>query len=116
LFNTLERALAAAQYESTLFPNHLPTDVRIKAAQASLSQEALAQSSRRSTATPNELLPKLREFREAAEKKYLLDLLALASGNIKEACRVSGMSRSRLYVLLKKHNLSMEAMPQDNKS
>jgi two-component system NtrC family response regulator len=116
LFNTLERALAAAQYEPTLFPNHLPTDVRIKAARASLSQEVLTPDIRRSPAEPNGLLPKLRKFREAAEKKYLLDLIALSDGDIKKACRVSGMSRSRLYVLLKKHSLSMEEMPQDNKS
>jgi two-component system NtrC family response regulator len=66
LFNTLERALAAAQYEPTLFPNHLPTDVRIKAARASLTKEALDSNSQKSTAEHNGLLPKLREYREAA--------------------------------------------------
>jgi two-component system NtrC family response regulator len=116
LFNALERALAAAQYEPTLFPNHLPTDVRIKAARASLSKEVLSLYNRKSTTEYNWLLPKLREFREAAEKKYLLDLIAIAGGDIKKACQVSGISRSRLYSLLKKHNLSMEAMPQDDKS
>ncbi|MBU0769518.1 MAG: sigma-54 dependent transcriptional regulator [Proteobacteria bacterium] len=116
LFNALERALAAAQYEPTLFPNHLPTDVRIKAARASLSKEVLSLQNRKNTAEYNWLLPKLREFREAAEKKYLLDLIAIAGGDIKKACRVSGISRSRLYSLLKKHNLSTEAMPQDDKS
>jgi DNA-binding NtrC family response regulator len=45
-----------------------------------------------------------------------LDLIAPANGDIKKACRVSGMSRSRLYVLLKKHSLSMEGIPQDDKS
>jgi two-component system NtrC family response regulator len=116
LFNTLERALAAAQYEPTLFPNHLPTHVRIKAAQASLSEEALTPDRQKETAEPNGLLPKLREFREAAEKEYLLDLITLTKGDVKKACRVSGMSRSRLYVLLKKHNLSMETTSQNNKS
>lgn len=116
LFNTLERALAAAHYEPTLFPNHLPSDVRIKAARALLSKEAPAPNSRPSATVHNGLLPKLREFREAAEKKYLLDLIALANGDIKKACRVSDMSRSRLYVLLKKYGLSMEATPENSKS
>jgi transcriptional regulator of acetoin/glycerol metabolism len=35
-----------------------------------------------------------------------MELTSLAGGNMREACRVSGLSRSRLYDLLKKHNLT----------
>jgi hypothetical protein len=34
------------------------------------------------------------------------ELLSFTKGNIPEACRISGLSRSRLYLLLKKYNLS----------
>ena len=50
--------------------------------------------------------PELRDFRETMEKKYFQDLHALTNGNIKEACRISGLSRSRLYVLMKKYEIS----------
>jgi two-component system NtrC family response regulator len=39
------------------------------------------------------------------EKQYLEDLMLLAARDIKKACRISGLSRSRLYHLLKKHGI-----------
>jgi DNA-binding NtrC family response regulator len=55
-------------------------------------------------------LPKLRELREdvffRAEYNYLRNLVSLCGHNIKKACQVSGLSRSRLYSLLKKYQLS----------
>jgi two-component system NtrC family response regulator len=57
-------------------------------------------------------LPPLAEFREAAineaEKNYLQALMVSAEGNIKEVIRRSGVSQSRLYALLKKHNISSQ--------
>ncbi|MEN6311484.1 MAG: helix-turn-helix domain-containing protein [Acidobacteriota bacterium] len=34
-------------------------------------------------------------------------LMQTTSGNIGEACRISGLSRSRLYTLLKKHQIPL---------
>ena len=55
-------------------------------------------------------LPKLRELREdvfsRAEYNYLCSLVSLCGHNIKRACQVSGLSRSRLYSLLKKYQLT----------
>jgi two-component system NtrC family response regulator len=105
LVNTLERALAAARHEPTLFPNHLPSDLRIKVARIAVSKE----SPNGSREVPRPLLPKLKEFREAAvaraEKQYLQDLMNLVNNNIKEACVVSALSVPRLYALLKKHKI-----------
>ena len=54
-------------------------------------------------------IPNLKEYREAGianlEKEYLEKLLSVSKGNIKEAGKISGLSRSRLYGLLKKHNI-----------
>jgi two-component system NtrC family response regulator len=72
LFNALERAFAASQQEPTLFPKHLPTNIRVKVTQSSVNNEVPAK---------------------------------LTMGDIKEACRTSGMSRSSLYDHLKRHKI-----------
>jgi DNA-binding NtrC family response regulator len=47
----------------------------------------------------------LQEARAQAEKKYLRDLIAETGGDIQAACRVAGLSRSRLYDLLNKYDI-----------
>ncbi len=108
LVNVLDRALAAARFEPTLFPKHLPMDIRVQMARASVNPKARSDAG--AEACPPQALPKLSEFREAsyaqAEKHYLNNLVALCEGDIKEACRISGLSQSRLYALLQKHKIS----------
>jgi transcriptional regulator of acetoin/glycerol metabolism len=57
-----------------------------------------------------EQLPKLRELREdvffKAEYLYLHNLISLTGRNIRKACELSGLSRSRLYTLLKKYQIA----------
>lgn len=107
LVNTLERALAAVQDEATLFPKHLPTHIRVQLARASVKVKGKPKEK----AGPTHKFPGLRDFREAGiaslEQQYLQDLMLLTKGDIKEACRISGLSRSRLYGLLKKHKISI---------
>ncbi|MGZ5425427.1 MAG: helix-turn-helix domain-containing protein [Candidatus Aminicenantales bacterium] len=43
------------------------------------------------------------------EKNYLSSLLRRTNGEVGEACRISGLSRSRLYTLLKKYGLKPSA-------
>ncbi len=40
------------------------------------------------------------------EGRYLARILDQTGGNISEACEVTGLSRSRLYALLKRHGLT----------
>lgn len=53
---------------------------------------------------------KFRDFRRAGiakfEQQYLQDLMSISKGDIKEALQISGLSRSRLYGLLRKHKIS----------
>lgn len=55
-------------------------------------------------------LPKFRDMREdvffRAEYLYLRYLINLTGHNIRRACELSGLSRSRLYTLLKKYQIS----------
>jgi two-component system NtrC family response regulator len=110
LINTMERAIAAARQDPILFPKHLPTHIRIDVAKTSLRKEAPVGLRQMGGADPLKGLPSLRDFREKtiaeAEQQYLYDLMSLTGGDIKEACKISGLSRPRLYALLKKYHIS----------
>lgn len=108
LVNTLERTVISARFEPVLFPQHLPPNIRIHFAQASLTHEIHIDDDNGINYLVN--LPKLHDYRETvffqAEKQYLHNLMSVAEENIGEACRISGLSQSRLYALLKKHEIS----------
>lgn len=112
LINALERSLISARYERVLFPQHLPTHIRVQLVRSSLEDKGPEES----PASPSpQSFPPIHEIRtrvlEEAEKKYLHDLLSFTRGNISEACRISGLSRSRFYLLLKKHKISKSFSP-----
>jgi two-component system, NtrC family, response regulator len=112
LINALERALINGRYEHILFPKHLPIHIRAQIARSSVSEQGGPEV--KGVDAPH-ALPSIQEARNQAiagvEKKYLRDLIALTRGNITEACRLSGLSRSRLYLLLKKHGVPSSGMP-----
>jgi len=111
LINALERAIAAAGASPTLFPAYLPAEIRIKVKRDQVG-EAGETVADRAIAAPvsGKPLPSLQQHREAevakAEQQYLEDLIAHTKGGISKACEVSGLSRSRLYGLLKKYGIS----------
>jgi len=111
LVNTLERALAAARSDDTLFPKHLPAPIRIHVARASFSKDITAKKPRRVAAMPSpEHLPPLKAFRDSlvaeGERQYLEDLMSLNGWDMKKACQMSGLGRARLYGLMRKYNIS----------
>jgi len=107
LVHTLERTLSSARFDPTLFPKHLPTPLRVQVTRANVQQETETGSTTGIASLQN--LPSLHEYRESiyndAERQYLLDLMSLTDFHIAEACRLSGLSQSRLYALLKKHEV-----------
>jgi len=109
LFNALERTLAEARYDHTLFPKHLPPHIRIQVARTSVRKQGAVEKGMPASTYPRVTLDKLAAVRENAinnvEQEYLQELMALTDENIKQACQVSGLSRPRLYALLKKHNV-----------
>ncbi len=109
LTQALERAVIAAQDEPTLFPKHLPNYIRIKVVRESLNQKMAVKGRLIKNSDPLKTLPQIQDIRETAiseaEKKYLVDLISITGKDIKEACEISGLSRSRLYTLLKKYNI-----------
>jgi len=106
LFHALERAFAVAYREPTLYPKHLPPDIRVALAQSDLYGGRSA-SEREASAADS--LPAFQVFRMDAERDYLQKLVDISGRDVKEACRISGLSRSHLYDLLKKHGISGSA-------
>ncbi|MCP4715301.1 MAG: sigma-54-dependent Fis family transcriptional regulator [Deltaproteobacteria bacterium] len=109
LVNTLERAVTMSAGEPTLFPKHLPTNIRVKIARLSVGRCKLVSQNDMLLTPQSKDFPRLREMRNITEAQYLRDLLAFTDSDIKKACGVSGLSRSRLYALLKRHGLSSPA-------
>jgi two-component system NtrC family response regulator len=114
LIGTLEKAISDAFQEPTLYPKHLPIDMRVKLKKTELAKESIIpiipNTIDQQTPHSSKFFPTLKDYREDAilksEKQYLAGLLKLTEGNIKEACRISDLSRPRLYALLKKFNMT----------
>lgn len=110
LINTLEQAIIMAKHETTLFPKHLPQHIRIQVARAEIRSKS-SNIFARKPVTMTRPLPQLQDFRSGifnmAEKQYLASLVQNTGHDFGQACRLSGLSRSRLYSLLKKHHLSL---------
>ena len=111
LLHALERSISGAPEDPVLFPKHLPTHIRVGVARASVgeaSADGNSEQPKERTGPPS--LLKLQEFRDnaiaEAEQQYLKDLLSATGGDIGKACETSGLSRSRIYALLKKYQIS----------
>ena len=104
LFNTLERILVVAQHDPLIYPMHLPASIRTSSSEAQAADVTPVPTD--SPSVP----PPFKVFRDNAvwelELDYFRNLLEETNGNIQETCRISGLSRSRLYSILKKHHIS----------
>jgi two-component system NtrC family response regulator len=107
LIQALEKALISAKDEPMLFPKHLPTYIRIHVARGLYPVKSASQEKPSLSSGVPKVPPKLKEIRKAAaseaERRYLKDLISYVGGDNNKACRISGLSRSRFYTLLKKY-------------
>jgi two-component system NtrC family response regulator len=110
LIQALERAVIIADNEPILFPKHLPEYIRIQVARSSVLQRMPAPPPGEEPRIVSSSLASLNDVRDVGlakiEKDYLTGLMHRLKGDIQEACRISGLSRSRLYTLLKKYGIS----------
>ena len=102
LINALESAVSEALNEDILYCKHLPTHIRVRLIREAVSREEEPQ-------TPQlEHLTTLKELRETVlnreYRQYFRELMALTAGDIEQACKISGLGRTRLYQLLKKYD------------
>jgi two-component system NtrC family response regulator len=105
LVHALEKALLS-QRRAHALPKTPPTYIRIQVAQLFLKRPTGRGEPEIFSSGPK-ASPKLKEVRKAAvseaERRYLKDLLSFVDGDSDKACRISGLSRSRFYTLLRKH-------------
>jgi two-component system NtrC family response regulator len=110
LAGVMESACTTAGISPILYPHHLPTAVRVAVARSGVRGKGEVKTFPPASGSPPAGIPTIREFRETvlkeAEVSYLRNLMDSTDWNIKEACRISGLSRARLYALLNRHGIS----------
>jgi two-component system NtrC family response regulator len=113
MINTIETAIATADDCQKVFARHLPDAIRIHVVRSSLPQPSKPLASITSCRGINwrNGIPSLKEYRkqaaEDAEKEYLHALLVQTRNDVNAALKLSKLSRSRFYELLKTHNLTV---------
>lgn len=105
LLNVLEYVLASAGQDPTLYPKHLPPEFRVS--ELDLPDTKIAEYPVRHVSLRDlDPFPTLNDYRNEHEREYLAELLRRAEGDRKRACAISGVSQSRLYSLIGKHQLN----------
>lgn len=101
----VESAFNLAFHEPTIFPKHLPANLRVEVARNLFNADTKnIKESQNSDSAAHSVSNNLKELLEETERQYLKSLLS-SKKNKQEICLVSGLSRSRLYERLKKYNL-----------
>jgi two-component system NtrC family response regulator len=110
LVNTIDSMLAVAGPHPGLLPKHLPLNIRVKIVCRGFADSAPSAPGKHGGAntprTDPESLISFKDYRHQSEKRYLDELMAGTRRNISQACKISGISRSRLYELLAKHQIN----------
>lgn len=107
LFNTIEQAFVHSGAEKTVYAQHLPQAVRIRVAKSLLGRGKGEDGAGLEIETEEveEALPTLKDFKMSIEREYLLKLVGAYGKDIQKMLNVSGLSRSHLYAMLKKHDI-----------
>jgi two-component system, NtrC family, response regulator len=98
LYQTIEQVLTNPAIGPTCFSIHLPQKIRIQQLRAGFEE-------RHSVSQPSPDVQPWRIFKEQCESEYIDNLRLQSGGNVSKACRLSGLSRTRLYQLINKYNL-----------
>ena len=120
LENRLEKAIISDPKNPVMYPIHLPAEIRLHYIR-NVTTKRHEQQAPPPSCDPlmgqdrfQSVLPPFKEYRRIlcndAEKYYLQRLMTDTEGEISSACKVSGLSRSRLYGLLKLHSLTSSAI------
>lgn len=100
----VERSMAGAEDSQELLPEHLPVEIR-----ANVTGARMRPANERGRSP--DALKDFKTYRDeqtlSMEREYLMKLKEAAQGDPAEARRISGLSKSRMYALLKKHGLSL---------
>ncbi len=119
LSNVIERTVLLAGQQNVLYAMHLPREIRAKAARVSLAKPSgeggeaeknPAQSTEEYTALIDSGLKghmmSFKDFKKEIELAYLQKLFNQTQGDVTEMLKISGLSRSHFYALLKKYGIT----------
>jgi two-component system, NtrC family, response regulator len=104
LINTLEICIAKTPGGEFIYGKYLPSHIRYESLKNTVNKNKL-------DVKINEFheIPNLKIFRKnvsaSAERDYLKNLMMKTNYDLEKICEISGVSRSRLYELMKKFNL-----------
>ncbi len=113
LVNTLKALTASAPQERVLYPSHLPRDLHVNFLKHSKHTE-IGLSETETAAEPGDSQEELLDqdwktfcalSQARYEKRYLQNLVEVCNYDINEAMFRSGLSKPRLYSLLKKYSI-----------
>jgi two-component system NtrC family response regulator len=109
LVNTIDRMLTMARNETTLYPVHLPPEVRLKLTGGMFEKKPLPETIVKQGDNGVDISRPLKEIREdmvrTLESDYLKKLLQETGNNLNTACHRSGLARSQFYNLMKKYGI-----------
>lgn len=105
LYQVMEQSFTVALQSPTLFAAHLPEKLRIHQARNAVATAPLSPNQLAAESADLSPCHSLQEAKDLFEKEYLRQVLARSQGNISEASRLAGLSRTHLYRLLAKHAL-----------
>jgi two-component system response regulator GlrR len=97
LENTIEYAVAMTQQDTITEDYVLPAKVLVADETGSHDRSSGC----------DEIIKPLKDARDAFEREYLTQVLALTEGNVSHAAKLAGKYRADFYDLLKKHQLSV---------
>lgn len=102
LYQTIEQVFTEPSLGPTCFSIHLPQRFRVLQAKAGLQPKSAPSFSPQS-----QKLPPWKDYRLQMEQEYVEQLVQQAEGSAKNACSISGLSRTRLYQLINKYDLKI---------
>lgn len=108
LYNVLETVFATTIDNESLYTRNLPEEIQLEYVKSTLKRKRVPDEPSGREAAPvtaAEPLSSWKAYRNRTELAYMQRLLLETRGNIKEACRISGLSKARIYQLINKHNL-----------
>ncbi len=120
--STMEKAILANPEAAALYPNYLPNQIRLEALKFSIGNQqnssrpgsTLSQTpvSTLSIPLPDELFSPIKPLKQVkeytanvTEERYLIELLKQSENNLDTASKLSCLSKSHLYSLLKKYSI-----------
>lgn len=111
LFNVLETAFVASGTEATLYAMHLPGEVRIQVTRASIERGQLSQGlendAAESVVSFQGKIIGFKAWKQKMERHYLEQIIAAANGDVKRILKLSGLSKSHFYSLVKKYDIQV---------